>query len=142
MRTADTVSELVGVAEVAAMLGVRKSGLANRRKAPVFPAPVAQLAAGPVWTREQIVAYAADRSDRLVERPAVEELAREALSVEDAAATLGVPASRVRYLAEHEGMPSVMRLRTGEIIGIPRDSLGLYARRLLAGERHEIGATW
>jgi hypothetical protein len=57
--------ELVGVAEAAALLGISKAALCERRRlsargrsrAP-FPEPVAALACGPIWLRRQIVDYA------------------------------------------------------------------------------------
>jgi predicted DNA-binding transcriptional regulator AlpA len=45
---------LVGLAEVAAMLGVTKrTALRNSRRAD-FPAPLAELAMGPVWDADDV----------------------------------------------------------------------------------------
>jgi hypothetical protein len=41
---------LLGVAEVAAELGVSRQRLSELRRRPDFPAPVSELAAGPVWS--------------------------------------------------------------------------------------------
>jgi hypothetical protein len=57
--------DLVGVAEAAALLGISKATLCERRRlsalgrgrAP-FPEPVGALACGPIWLRHQIVDYA------------------------------------------------------------------------------------
>jgi predicted DNA-binding transcriptional regulator AlpA len=51
--------DLVGVAEVAAMLGVGKSALWDRRFHWRFPKPVAELRCGPIWLRAQIERYLA-----------------------------------------------------------------------------------
>ncbi|TCP96419.1 chromosome partitioning protein [Sphingomonas sp. PP-F2F-A104-K0414] len=51
--------ELVGVAEIAEMLGVSKQVVANwRGRKGGFPVPTATLKAGPVWTREAVTAWA------------------------------------------------------------------------------------
>jgi prophage regulatory protein len=53
--------ELVGVAEVAAMLGLTTQRIDQlARRDPEFPAPVAELAAGRIWSRVDIVAWARD----------------------------------------------------------------------------------
>ncbi len=69
--------EFLGVAEVAVLLYLSKSALADRRRQPDFPRPVAELLCGPVWTRAAIVEYARQRSARFHERPGIEALARE-----------------------------------------------------------------
>jgi hypothetical protein len=59
--------DLVGVAEAAALLGISKAALCERRRlsalargrAP-FPEPLGVLACGPIWFRRQIVDYAGD----------------------------------------------------------------------------------
>jgi hypothetical protein len=43
--------QLVGVTEVAEILGVSRQRASELRKRPGFPTPVAELASGPVWTR-------------------------------------------------------------------------------------------
>lgn len=50
--------DLVGVAEVAALLGVTRTRIGQLSKTPDFPTPVARLAAGPVWRREDIELWA------------------------------------------------------------------------------------
>jgi hypothetical protein len=57
--------DLVGVAEAAALLGISKAALFERRGLSAlgrgrarFPEPVAALACGPIWLRRQIVDYA------------------------------------------------------------------------------------
>ena len=44
----------VGVAEIAKLLGVSRQRVAELRKRTDFPAPIAELAAGPVWTRTSL----------------------------------------------------------------------------------------
>ncbi len=70
--------QLLGVAEVCALLGLSRGALGHRRRRPDFPEPVALLDCGPIWARSQIVAYAAERCSRLEERPGVAALAGEA----------------------------------------------------------------
>jgi chromosome partitioning protein len=51
--------ELVGASEVAEMLGLSKQTLVNwRNRDATFPEPVADLKSGPVWQRDQIIAWA------------------------------------------------------------------------------------
>lgn len=51
---------LVGLAEIADLLGVTKQVVANwRTRKPNFPQPVASLKSGPVWAEDAIVAWAA-----------------------------------------------------------------------------------
>jgi hypothetical protein len=42
---------------VAEILGIGRAALASRRRSPIFPEPVAQLACGPIWLRSQIDEY-------------------------------------------------------------------------------------
>ncbi|HYT80008.1 MAG TPA: hypothetical protein VEQ37_12285 [Actinomycetota bacterium] len=49
-----TYPDLVGVAEVADLLGVSKQRVSELRDSPRFPAPVSDLRSGPVWTRAAI----------------------------------------------------------------------------------------
>jgi hypothetical protein len=51
--------ELGGLQEVAAALGVSKQRISELRVRPGFPAPLAQLASGPVWDMAQLSAFAA-----------------------------------------------------------------------------------
>jgi hypothetical protein len=50
--------ELAGVAEVAAMLGISRQRLHALRDRHEFPAPVAVLAAGPVWRKGDLSTFA------------------------------------------------------------------------------------
>jgi hypothetical protein len=50
--------ELVGATEVADLLGVSRQRLHELRERKDFPAPVAQLAAGPVWRKGDLTAFA------------------------------------------------------------------------------------
>ena len=46
--------ELIGLSEIAAILGVSKQRVGQLRARADFPVPVAELAAGPVWHREML----------------------------------------------------------------------------------------
>lgn len=48
------IPELIGLTEVAEILGVSKQRVAQLRDRPEFPEPVAELASGPVWTRPSL----------------------------------------------------------------------------------------
>jgi len=50
-------ADLVGVKEAAAILGWDVRRVATYRSRGSFPVPVAELAMGPLWTRQQIEAY-------------------------------------------------------------------------------------
>lgn len=50
--------ELVGVSEVAELLGVSRQRVHVLRERPEFPAPVAILAAGPIWRRGDLSTFA------------------------------------------------------------------------------------
>jgi predicted DNA-binding transcriptional regulator AlpA len=49
---------LVGVAEVAALLGVTKQRVTQLAEKPDFPKPTVRLAAGPIWERADVEAWA------------------------------------------------------------------------------------
>jgi hypothetical protein len=53
---------LGGVAEVAHMLCISKSALAERRRRGTFPEPLIELACGPIWDLDVIDAYDRDRN--------------------------------------------------------------------------------
>jgi hypothetical protein len=56
--------DLVGTAEAAEILGVERPRIGRWKKSKVLPEPVAELAAGPVWYREQIEAVLSERDRR------------------------------------------------------------------------------
>ena len=56
-KPSDAVPDLVGVAEAAAILGWDKRRVATYIKRGSFPAPVAELAGGRVWRRDQIESF-------------------------------------------------------------------------------------
>lgn len=62
------VPELVGIAEIAVLLGVNKQRASALQTRADFPRPVAQLKAGPVWTRASLNHFA-DTWDRKPGRP-------------------------------------------------------------------------
>jgi chromosome partitioning protein len=52
------VVDLVGMAEVAEILGVTKQTLTNWRHRNIsFPSPIAELRSGPVWKREDVISW-------------------------------------------------------------------------------------
>jgi len=60
--------DLVGLAEAAEIIGVERSTISNRRRRttppprhPSFPTPIAELRCGPIWLRQQITDYTAER---------------------------------------------------------------------------------
>lgn len=50
---------LVGLAEIAAILGVSKQRVGELRRRPDFPRPVAELASGPVWKLSMLKRFVA-----------------------------------------------------------------------------------
>jgi hypothetical protein len=79
--TTPTDVRLLGVAEVAELLGISRASLADRRNAlgfrqgwaqmpfavrrVPFPEPIAQLRCGPIWQLEQILDYATEKGLKL-----------------------------------------------------------------------------
>ena len=53
--------ELLGVAEICALLGVHKMTLKRWRDAGRFPAPLQEMAAGPVWSRKEVERWQTSR---------------------------------------------------------------------------------
>ena len=51
-------SELVGAAEIAALLGVSRQRVDQLSRHEDFPEPVAELASGRIWTRQSIEEWA------------------------------------------------------------------------------------
>lgn len=49
--------ELVGLTEIAELLGVSKQRASQLRANPSFPAPTAELKAGPIWYRSDITRF-------------------------------------------------------------------------------------
>jgi predicted DNA-binding transcriptional regulator AlpA len=62
------VEQLVGAAEVAEILGVSRQRVTQLTSRPDFPAPVAVLAMGKVWTRDDVQTWADERDERLGRR--------------------------------------------------------------------------
>jgi chromosome partitioning protein len=70
--------ELVGLAEIAALLGTTKQVISNwRTRKPGFPQAVAELKSGPVWAREDIVKWAKREGVPLAESAKPEGVARK-----------------------------------------------------------------
>lgn len=66
----------LGVSEVARLLGVSKQRVSELRSRPDFPAPVAELASGPVWRGSQLRRFLEGWPRRPGRPPTVESLAR------------------------------------------------------------------
>jgi hypothetical protein len=62
--TVEERPELVGVSEAAAILGWDRRRVVTYLDRGAFPAPLATLAAGRVWHRDEIEAFARDRARR------------------------------------------------------------------------------
>jgi predicted DNA-binding transcriptional regulator AlpA len=50
--------ELMGIAEIADLLGVSTQRVDQLARQPGFPQPVAELKAGRIWRREEVVGWA------------------------------------------------------------------------------------
>lgn len=50
--------DLMGNAEVAALLGVSRQRVLQLAQSPAFPKPVAELAAGKIWLRAEVEQWA------------------------------------------------------------------------------------
>jgi hypothetical protein len=55
---APTLPELVGASEVGAMLGVSRQRVHQLREHPAFPAPLVEVAMGPLWDARAVEAFA------------------------------------------------------------------------------------
>lgn len=62
--TVEVTPHLVGVSEAAAILGWDRRWVATYVDRGAFPEPVAMLASGRVWRREDVEAFARDRARR------------------------------------------------------------------------------
>jgi hypothetical protein len=62
--TVEVIPELVGVSEAAAILGWDRRRVATYVERGAFPEPIAALASGRVWRREDVEAFARDRARR------------------------------------------------------------------------------
>jgi len=71
--------ELLGLMEVAQVLGMSKKGAWERTLEDDFPRPAADLASGRVWRRIDLVRYARMRCSRFHEREALQRLADETI---------------------------------------------------------------
>ena len=61
-----TQPELLGLSEVASLIGVSKQVVVNWRvRYHDFPQPIAELKSGPVWSRDSVVAWAAENRIRI-----------------------------------------------------------------------------
>lgn len=53
-----TYPEVVGITEIAALLGTSRQRASELARSPRFPAPLADLAAGPVWPKAVVTRFA------------------------------------------------------------------------------------
>ncbi len=65
--------ELVGVKEAAAILGWDSRRVSTYRSRGTFPAPLVELAMGPIWTKEQIIEFQKGRRGQRVREFTSEE---------------------------------------------------------------------
>lgn len=63
------MSGIVGVAEAAKILGVTPQRIVQLYRTPIFPRPVAVLAATPVWDESEVRAFALTRNRKSGPRP-------------------------------------------------------------------------
>jgi hypothetical protein len=77
-----TYPELVGVTEIAQLLGTSRQRASELARSPRFPVPLADLAAGPVWPKGAIARFV-DEWDRKPGRPKSKTAQRLAQIVED-----------------------------------------------------------
>jgi len=56
--------QLVGASEAAAIVGITVNALKLARKRGAAPEPIKTLACGPIWTRDQIEEWAAEKAAR------------------------------------------------------------------------------
>lgn len=61
--------DLVGSAEAASLLGVSRQRVGQLAERPDFPAPIARLSAGPVWTRTSIEVFGQHWTRKITGRP-------------------------------------------------------------------------
>ncbi|HVA05479.1 MAG TPA: hypothetical protein VNG12_01940 [Acidimicrobiales bacterium] len=50
--------DLVGAAEIASLFGVSRQRVDQLTRAEGFPEPVAELASGRIWNRDEVIAWA------------------------------------------------------------------------------------
>jgi hypothetical protein len=86
--------ELVGVSEVADILGVTRQRASALAKSPDFPDPVATLASGPVWTRPSLTRFIDEWPRREGRPPKLSTLTRQLLGTIDAGAISLKPETR------------------------------------------------
>jgi predicted DNA-binding transcriptional regulator AlpA len=61
--------DLVGATEAAHLLGVSRQRVAQLAERPDFPAPIARISAGPVWTRASVHAFMKRWARKITGRP-------------------------------------------------------------------------
>jgi predicted DNA-binding transcriptional regulator AlpA len=64
-----TPQDLVGATEAAQLLGVSRQRVGQLAQRPDFPAPVARISAGPVWTRASVDAFMDGWMRKITGRP-------------------------------------------------------------------------
>jgi hypothetical protein len=61
--------DLVGATEAAQLLGVSRQRVGQLAERPDFPAPIARVSAGPIWTRASVHAFLARWTRKITGRP-------------------------------------------------------------------------
>jgi hypothetical protein len=61
--------DLVGSTEAARLLGVSRQRVGQLAERPDFPAPIARISAGPIWTRASVVAFNERWGRKITGRP-------------------------------------------------------------------------
>ncbi len=98
---ADLEGNLIGLAEAAEILSWDKRKLAVYRKRQGFPAPLAELASGPVWHRKQIEEYKSHKEENCIMRITLSQFglathldAAEVIQGDTVIATIAEPETR------------------------------------------------
>ncbi|HXF72238.1 MAG TPA: helix-turn-helix domain-containing protein [Actinomycetota bacterium] len=134
----------LGVSEVARLLGVSKQRVSELRSRPDFPAPVAELASGPLWRGSQLRRFVESwprrpGRPRLIDQVAgwLEEIPVDALSPAQAEVVRALREAKggsYEELARALGVsPATVRAHLGRI----RRLMERIAEREAEGERHE-----
>src|SRR4051794_25948801 len=96
--------ELLGLVEIAALLGVTEQVVVNwRARNPNFPKPIAELRSGPVWEKSDVVDWADAEDDRTIDLKELEVIIVDAKAVAHRYRKLtGRPLGITSEVAEYE----------------------------------------
>jgi hypothetical protein len=124
--------ELVGLSEIAGILGVSKQRVAQLRDREDFPKPVAELAAGPVWSRWMLERFIEEWPRRGGRAPAWRD---ELAHIEDAAHTLTGRDLQI-FKEVVQGRRSTKEL--AQKFGISEEALRSAIRRMVGKVRESV----